>query len=176
MNIQIEKFKSRFSVKCRYDVKIFDLIHNIDKKFWDKTKLEWNLPIAAFENFTEEISKLGEYTVKIKENKPLALLDKINNKYELKFVNYVDHIETFKDIENVKYDKENKKLVVPIDKFDEVLEILKTKCAGYYISDDERRVFDDQTLTKGKKSTKNASSNESRQQPAISNESTADGN
>ena len=163
MNIQIEKFKSRFSVKCRYDVKIFDLIHNIDKKFWDKSKLEWNLPIAAFDNFTEEISKLDGYTLKIKESKPLALLSKKNNKYELKFVNYVDQFDTFQNIENVEYDKENRKLTVPVEKFDEILEILKTKCAGYYINDDEHKISEEQSTSKGKKPLKNASVNERRQ-------------
>ena len=173
MNIQIEKFKSRFSVKCRYDVKVFDLIHNIDKKIWDKTKLEWNLPIAAYDNFHEEISKLGGYTVKIKENKPLALLDKKNNNYELKFVNYVDHIGTFQNIENVEYDKENRKLIVPVEKFDEFLEILKTKCAGYYINDDENKISEEQPISKGKKSLKNANVSESRSQTSNTNESAA---
>lgn len=176
MNIQIEKFKSRFSVKCRYDVQVFDLIHNIDKKYWDKSKLEWNLPIAAFDNFMEDISKLGEYNIKVKETKPLALLSKKNNMYELKFVNYVDQFETFQNIDNVEYDKDNKKLIVPVDKFDEFLEILKTKCSGYYINDNEHKISDEQPISKAKKSSKNASVIESRPSTSNTVESTIDGN
>ena len=176
MNIQIEKFKSRFSVKCNYDDKVLELIQKIEKRFWDKSKLEWTLPIAAFENFSNEISKLSGYTIEIKENKPLALLSKNNGIYELKFVHFTDQYDNFRNIDYVEYDKENKKLLVPEKKFQEVLDFLKTKCIGYYISYKKSEIFNEQDNFKRKKLLKNATNNKIRQQSTISNESTTHGN
>ena len=149
----------------------------------------------SYDNFMTEISKMGEYSVKIKENKPsthvpkrnnnavienarpLALLSKRNDNYELRLVEYVEKFQNFENIENVQYDNENKKLILPIDKLDEVMESFKNKCSGYYINNGKSGLFQQsETETKIVKFTKNDSLNEIRQQSIIIDDSTANGN
>ena len=40
MNVQIEKSKSRFSVRCKYNEDILALIQKYEKRLWNREKLE----------------------------------------------------------------------------------------------------------------------------------------
>ena len=58
MNVQIEKSKSRFSVRCKYNEDILALIQKYEKRLWNREKLEQSLPIDALQDFTNDIQKL----------------------------------------------------------------------------------------------------------------------
>jgi len=125
MNVQIEKFKTRFVVKCKYNEDILSFIQKYEKRYWNKEKLEWSLPIEALQDFTNDIQKLSGIQLDVKDNKPYAILSKVADKVELKFAQFINQFDEFKAIEQVVYDKENKKLIVPEVKIAEVLQVLK---------------------------------------------------
>ena len=125
MNVQIEKFKTRFVIKCKYNEDILSFIQKYEKRFWNKEKLEWSLPIEALQDFSNDIQKLSGIQLEIKDNKPYAILSKVADKVELKFAQFINQFDEFKAIEQVVYDKEKKKLIVPETKITEVLQVLK---------------------------------------------------
>ena len=125
MNVQIEKSKSRFSVRCKYNEDILALIQKYEKRFWNREKLEWSLPIDALQDFTKDIQKLVGIKIEIKENKPYEILGRNNDKIELKFAQFINQFDPFKSIDQVEYDKENRKLVIPETKITDVIKLLK---------------------------------------------------
>ena len=125
MNVQIEKFKTRFVIKCKYNEDILSFIQKYEKRFWNKEKLEWSLPSDAWQDFTNDIQKLSGIQLEIKDNKPYAILSKVADKVELKFAQFINQFDEFKAIEQVVYDRENRKLIVPETKITEVLQVLK---------------------------------------------------
>ena len=87
--------------------------------------MEWSLPIEALQDFSIDIQKLAGIQLEIKDNKPYAILSKVADKVELKFAQFINQFDEFKAIEQVVYDKENRKLIVPETKITEVLQVLK---------------------------------------------------
>jgi len=124
MNVQIEKFKTRFIIECKYNEEIMTLIQKYEKKLWTKEKLEWSLPIEALQDITNDMQKLAGIQIDIKDNKPYAILSKVGDKVELKFAQFVNQFDEFKAIDQVSYDKENRKLILPEIKLNEVLQVL----------------------------------------------------
>ena len=111
--IKIEKFKNKFTVKSKYDAELLEIIRKIESRYWSAEKLEWSLPIVAFENFISEINKIDDkqkYDIKVVDNKPYAFISKNNDNYELKFASFVDNFSQFKHIPNAEYNKETRKL------------------------------------------------------------------
>ena len=51
--------------------------------------------------------------LEIKDNKPYEILSKVADKVELKFAQFINQFDEFKVIEQVVYDRENRKLFVP---------------------------------------------------------------
>ena len=131
MNVQIEKFKTRFVIKCKYNEDILSFIQKYEKRIWNKEKLEWSLPIDALQDFTNDIQKLSGIQLEIKDNKPYAILSKVADKVELKFAQLINQFDEFKAIEQVVYDRENRKLIVPETKITEVLQLLKDNKIGF---------------------------------------------
>ena len=80
MNEQIEKFKSKFVIKSKYNDDVLALILKYEKKYWNKEKIEWSLPIDALQHFTNDIQNLSAIQLEIKDNKPYAILSKVADK------------------------------------------------------------------------------------------------
>ena len=125
MNVQIEKFKTRFTIKCKYNEDILSFIQKYEKRYWNKEKIEWSLPIEALLDFTCDIQKLAVIQLEVKDNKPYAILSKVAHKIELNFAQFINQFDEFKAIEQVVYDKENRKLIAPESKIPDVLQVLK---------------------------------------------------
>ena len=124
MNVQIEKFKTGFYIKCKYNENILSFIQKYEKRYWNKEKIEWSLRIEALQDFTNDIQKLVGIQLEVKDNKPYAIFSKVADKIELKFVQFINQFDEFKAIEQVVYDKKNRKLIVFESKVD-VLQRLK---------------------------------------------------
>ena len=124
MQVSIEKNKSRFTIMSKYNADLVQAIRKYDKKFWNMETLEWSLPSDAFESFLKDCEKLG-CTVMVKEQKPLAILTNANENVELKFATFTNNFDQFKNIEQAVYDRDNRKLIFPKTKLNEVLESLK---------------------------------------------------
>ena len=123
--MQIEKFKTKFVIKGKYNEDVLALILKYEKKYWNKEKIEWSLPIDALQDFTNDIQNLSAIQLEVKDNKPYAILSKVADKVELKFSQFINQFDEFKAIEQVVFDKENRKLIVPEAKITEVLQVLK---------------------------------------------------
>ena len=123
--MQIEKFKTKFVIKGKYNEDVLALILKYEKKYWNKEKIEWSLPIDALQDFTNDIQNLSAIQLEVKDNKPYAILSKVADKVELKFAQFINQFDEFKAIEQVVFDKENRKLIVPEAKITEVLQVLK---------------------------------------------------
>ena len=52
-------------------------------------------------------------------------MSKVTDKVEFKFAQFINQFDEFKAIEQVVFDKENRKLIVPEAKITEVLQVLK---------------------------------------------------
>ena len=112
-------------MKCKYNEDILSFIQKYEKRYWNKEKLDWSLTIEALQDFTNDIQKLSGIQLDVKDNKPYAILSKVADKVELKFAQFINQFDEFKAIEQVVYDKENRKLIVPETKITEVLQVLK---------------------------------------------------
>ena len=135
MNVQIEKFKNRFSVKSKYSTEILQLIQSFERIYWNKEKLEWTLPIEAFDEFKSEILKISGIVINIIENKPTAFFSKNNDKVEIKFGQFVDQFNQFMSVDEVIYDKNEKKLICPEHKLNQVISLLKDRNIDYFFTD-----------------------------------------
>ena len=124
MEVAIEKIKSRFTIKSKYNAELVQAIRKYDKKFWNQETLEWSLPCESFESFLKDCEQLG-CKVNVKEHKPLAIITNANDNVELKFATFTNNFDQFKNIEQAVYDRDNRKLVFPKGKLNEVLELLK---------------------------------------------------
>ena len=163
MNVQIEKFKTRFVIKCKYNEDILSFIQKYEKRFWNKEKLEWSLPIDALQDFTNDIQKLSGIQLEIKDNKPYAILSKVADKVELKFAQFINQFDEFKAIEQVVYDRENRKLIVPETKITEVLQLKVSKLKSTQTAEipSSQLVFDDKPKTSKRKLSPEGSSTKS---------------
>ena len=125
--MEIENFKTSFVIKCKYNEDIFSLIQKYEKRFWNKEKSEWSLPIEALQDFTNDIQKLSEIQLDVKDNKPYATLSKVTDIVALNFAQFINKLDEIKAIEHVVYEKENRKLIFPEAKITRslVLQVLK---------------------------------------------------
>ena len=57
--MQIEKFKTKFVIKGKYNENALALILKYEKKYWNKENIEWSLPIDALQDFTNDIQNLS---------------------------------------------------------------------------------------------------------------------
>ena len=101
MNVQIEIFNTSFVVKCDYNEDILTVIQKYEKRFCNKEKLEWSLPIEALQDFSNDLQKfLSLFSVKmihLKDTKPYAILTRVDDKIELKFTSKLfTHLDIFK--------------------------------------------------------------------------------
>ena len=138
MNILIEKFKNKCVIKCKFDERIFTVLQKSEKKFWNKEKIEWSLPIEALQQFTNEISQIDGVKIDIKECRPHAILIENLNNYELKFAQFINQFDQFKSIDKVVYDNENKKLIIPFEKVSDILELLNKQNITYSVSKNDK--------------------------------------
>ena len=97
MNVQIQKFKTRFVVKCEYNEDILSLIQKYEKIYCNKEELEWLLPIVALQDFSNDIQNLLEIKLEITDNKPCVSLTRVDDKIELKFTTKLfTHLDLFR--------------------------------------------------------------------------------
>jgi len=148
MIVQIEKYKSRFLVRCKYDEKMLKIIHSIEKRFWNKEKLEWSLPMDAYNEFVKEIQDIG-LTVDILDKKPHAIVIQNNDKLELKFATFVNQFDQFKKINDAVYDRDLKKLILPNNQLTQIVKLLNDNDISYTISTQNETTTNDET-TKSK--------------------------
>ena len=96
-NVQIQKFKTRFVVKCEYNEDILSLIQKYEKIYCNKEELEWLLPIVVLQDFSNDIQNLLEIKLEITDNKPCVSLTRVDDKIELKFITKLfTHLDLFK--------------------------------------------------------------------------------
>ena len=74
MNMQIEKFKTKFVIKGKFNEDVLALILKYENTYWNKEKIEWSLPIDALQDFTKDIENLSAIQLEVKDNKPFAIL------------------------------------------------------------------------------------------------------
>ena len=148
MNVQIEKFKNKFLVRCKFDDRILAVIHRTEKRFWNKDKLEWSLPIESLLEFSNDIAQIEGVKIDIKENRPHAILIQNSNNYELKFAQFINQFDHFKSIHNVQHDMKNKKLIIPFEKVTDILDLLNKQKISYSVSknDQKNNITVDQTI------------------------------
>ena len=97
MNVQIQKFNTRFVVKCEYNEDILSLFQKYEKMYCNKEELEWLLPIVALQDFSNDIQNLLEIKLEITDNKPCISLTRVDDKIELKFITKLfTHLDLFK--------------------------------------------------------------------------------
>ena len=136
MEVSIQKNKSRFSIKSKYNADLVNAIRKYDRKFWNQETLEWSLPVEVFDSFLKECEQLG-FKVNVKEDKPLAVITNNDDNIELKFAQFTNQYDQFRNIENAIYDRENKKLVIPKSKLDNVIQLLKENNIEHVIKEKE---------------------------------------
>lgn len=137
--ITIKQFTTRFSVKCKYDEKIVQIIRKIDKRYWNKEKMEWTLPIEAMNDFIKEIQNLG-FNVQIIDHEAYTTLTKNGDKIDVKFATFVDDFEAFRNIENSFYDRENKKFIIPKQKMKQLITLLTERDIKYALVGDDQKI------------------------------------
>ena len=142
MNIIVEKTNKRFSVKSKYDVRLLSVIQSIDKKFWDSDKLVWTLPIESYDEFESEVSQIRGMTIEVIEKKPHAILTKVDNNIEVKFGQFVDQFGLFKEIENIQYDKDSRKLIMGSDHLPKLLSVFKQLNMSYFYNKEKEEDLD----------------------------------
>ena len=97
MNVQIQKFNTRFVVKCEYNEDILSLFQKYEKMYCNKEEIEWLLPIVALQEFSNDIQNLLEIKLEITDNKPCVSLTRVDDKIELKFITKLfTHLDLFK--------------------------------------------------------------------------------
>jgi hypothetical protein len=135
--IKLEKYLTRFSVCFDYDEKLVEFIRTLEKRYWDKEPKKWFLPIQSLPKFTEKCHELG-YTIDSidtlpsKQNLPInnkneckAFITYEGKKFHLKFSNYVNKFEEFRNIDNsVSYHKETQSFTFSKEKLQEILALL----------------------------------------------------
>ena len=84
MNVQIQKFNIRFVVKCEHNEDILSLIQKYEKIYCNKEELERSLPIAALQDFSNDLQNLLEIKLEITDNKPCVSLTRVDDKIEIK--------------------------------------------------------------------------------------------
>ena len=142
MNIIVEKTNKRFSVKSKYDVRLLSVIQSIDKKFWDSDKLVWTLPIESYDEFESEVSQIPGMTIEVIEKKPHAILTKVDDNIEVKFGQFVDQFGLFKEIENIQYDKDSRKLIMGSDHLPKLLSVFKQLNMSYFYNKEKEEDLD----------------------------------
>ena len=142
MNIIVEKTNKRFSVKSKYDVRLLSVIQSIEKKFWDSDKLVWTLPIESYDEFESEVSQIPGMTIEVIEKKPHAILTKVDDNIEVKFGQFVDQFGLFKEIENIQYDKDSRKLIMGSDHLPKLLSVFKQLNMSYFYNKEKEEDLD----------------------------------
>ena len=66
MNVQIEKFKTRFMIMCKYNKDILSFIQKYEQRYWNKEKKECLFPIEALHDLTNDIPKLANIQHEVK--------------------------------------------------------------------------------------------------------------
>ena len=74
--MQIEKFKTKFVIKGKYNEDVLALILKYEKKYWNKEKIEWLLPIDALQTIFK-ICLLFNQRSKIINHTPSCLKSQI---------------------------------------------------------------------------------------------------
>ena len=142
MNIIVEKTNKRFSVKSKYDVRLLSVIQSIDKKFWDNEKLVWTLPIESYDEFESEVSQIPGMNIEVIEKKPHAILTKVDDNIEVKFGQFIDQFGLFKEIENIQYDKDSRKLIMGADHLPKLLSVFKQLNMSYFYNKEKEEDLD----------------------------------
>lgn len=124
MEVEIEKVKSRFTIKSKYNEKLVELINKYESRYWDGKERQWSLPIESIETFVNDCKGLG-YTCNVSEQRPMVLLQRNGDNIELKFVQFTDKFDQFKNIENAKYDRTSKKMIIPANKLNQIMDIIE---------------------------------------------------
>ena len=57
MKVLIKKANKSFKLICPYNTKIHKITQKINKRFWDRDKKIWILPIDSLKSLKDEISK-----------------------------------------------------------------------------------------------------------------------
>ena len=142
MNIIVEKTNKKFSVKSKFDVRLLSVIQSIEKKFWDSDKLVWTLPIESYDEFESEVSQIPGMTIEVIEKKPHAILTKVDDNIEVKFGQFVDQFGLFKEIENIQYDKDSRKLIMGSDHLPKLLSVFKQLNMSYFYNKEKEEDLD----------------------------------
>jgi hypothetical protein len=141
MNVQIERYNKRFAIKSKYDPNLISAIQKIEKRFWDAEKYEWTLPIAALDTILNEMNTHG-ITYEIKDKRPIAIVTKTDDKYEIKFGQYINQQDINNDVSECVFDRANRKFVVPADQKDNMINFLKNNSIKYIIDDKKKKNSD----------------------------------
>ncbi len=124
--IKIEKFKTKFTIKSKYDKDLLQIIRNNESRYWNAEKFEWSLPLSAYDSFVNDVKQLNKFDVKIVDNKPCAFIEKnSDNNYDLKFASFVDNFSQFRHLGNTEYNKETRKLTIPATEYENMIKLLK---------------------------------------------------
>ena len=98
------KVQNKIYYQVQVQWRILSFIQKYEKRYWNKEKIEWSLPIEALQDFTCDIQKLAGIQLEVKDNKPYAILSRVADKIELKFAQFINQFDEFKAIEQVVYD------------------------------------------------------------------------
>ena len=125
MEVEINKYKTRFTVKSSFNKQILEIIRKIDKRYWEVSEKAWYLPLASLDYFQKELNQIGNIAFKIQEiEKPSAeIIFDQSDTFKLTFTGYIKDFALFKQLHSFKY--ENRAIVLSSEQFDKVLDILK---------------------------------------------------
>ena len=87
--------------------------------------------------FFKEISKEPEFNIEISECKPVVSLKIINDKLEIKFSEFIDDFKRFLEFPNRKYIGKEKKIVLPKEELEKVINLTKELNYEFRIMVDE---------------------------------------
>jgi hypothetical protein len=104
--------------------------------------LVWTLPIESYDEFESEVSPIPGMTIEVIEKKPHAILTKVDDNIKVKFWQFVDQFGLFKEIENIQYDKDSRKLIMGSDHLPKLLSVFKQLNMSYFYNKEKEEDLD----------------------------------
>lgn len=135
MNTSVELKKltnKRFSVKSKFDNRLFCIIKGIEKRYWDRNNMTWTLPLEAYDEFLRKVNESG-FTVKEIVEKPTAFIFCIENNIELKFSGYIKNFHKYLSYPNSRYDADKKMIYIEISNLIDLIDKLKEDFIDYEV-------------------------------------------
>ena len=107
MEVEINKYKARYTLKSSFNKQILEIIRKIDKRYWEVDEKVWYLPLASLDFLQKELEQIGNISFKIQEIEKLAavILFDQSDTFKLTFTGYIKDFALFKQLHSLKTER-----------------------------------------------------------------------